>query len=53
MAYNNREHGGRFPVNEEVFRALDVIAEPLAEGERKTPQPADNTPSCNWEPDKE
>lgn len=54
MAYNNKEEGGRFPENEEIFREIDRVAAPLAEGKRKEPQGGDetNAPSCHWSPEK-
>ncbi|MDH3973213.1 MAG: hypothetical protein OEV42_02940 [Deltaproteobacteria bacterium] len=54
MAYNNREHGGRFPENEEIFTALDKVAAPLAESERMEPESGAgiDSPSCNWSSEK-
>lgn len=55
MAYNNREQGGRFPENEEIFAELDKVSAPLSQSERKTNETdtGSGSPSCNWSPDKD
>ena len=54
MAYNNRDEGGRFPTNEEIFSELEVFIEPIPENEQKQPQEQGKkkAPSCEWSPGK-
>ncbi len=54
MVYNNRDEGGRFPTNEEIFGELEVFIQPLPENKRKQAQEEGEkkAPSCEWSPDK-